>query len=402
MCILKNKIIPVCLIMLAQVTQGFADDEGIRLYLWQVIDDHNQSLSAELIQISLDRAPDTMSSWLEGSELRLGTDNDDNAKQSVALRLKIKGSSQLDIEQEIAQLNWRRRDLDILESLNQKLEFAYLQVLALVAEKEQLRHLQSEMVLLESAIKFYREQVQSNDFRPENLLESELDHDQIAQEIELQLRRIKSFRKAMNYTRDIPELMLSEAFMLKLGSQITERQSIEVERAHMELILRQKKLQHTQAGSGFGLTAVQLQSEFQDNQDAVMAIRFDFQIPFGGSSSNASAHSSVSQAAVRLHRLVQQESLIVSQLQQQMTHQHDVILNAERFVESIRIRIDTASNADIILKLRKQYLMQEKNIMRARQNMRKAYIELLAVHALLAKRTNTNWLAPKAMSVIDG
>ena len=402
MWLLKKKAVYLGFILVTQATQGYAQDDGIQQYLAHVIDAHHQSLSGELIQVTRGYVADDMSSWLEGTELRFSTDNNNDAKQSVVLRLKIKDSSQLDIEQEIAQLGWKLRDLDILDSLNQNLEIAYLQILALVAEYEQLSHLQNELNLQEAAIKFYREQVQSNDFQPGSLLESELDHELTGQEIKLRQRRLNDIKRSMNYTQDIPELTLSEIFMLKFGSQIGEQQSSEVERAHVELMVHQKKIQHQQAGDGFGLTAVQFQSEFQDNQDDALAIRFDFRIPFGGSNSRAAGYSSASQAAVRLHQLNQQQSLRVSGLQQQMTHQHDVILNAERFARRLRIRIDKASNADIILKLRKQYLTQQEKIMRARQDMRKAYIELLAVHALLAKRTNMNWLAPYATSDTNG
>mgnify|MGYP001052819952 CR=1 FL=1 len=382
-----------------------ADAEELRYYIQQFIDEQESVFqTAEPMATSTDEGfLNDMRGWIDGTELRLSADNDDDSKRSIALRVKLKSAPQRSVEQDILQLMRQQHELSRQQVLNSRLQTAYSQLFQLIAEQEQLEHLQLESALQSSAITYYREQVQSSDFHPENLLDSELEHEQLRFQIELQVRRINALAKSINFHATVPSLGLTEAMMLELVSRLDSQTSIEVERAQLDLLLQQKKLRHEQSSQQFALTAVQLSQDYIQEKDSVTGIRVDLQIPFSGPAYNSSVRQQdVSEATYRLHQLNQSETLKASQLVRKMEQKQVAILASERLAKNIDKRIRSATNARLILKLRQQHLQQLKNIMLIRQDMRTLYIELLAHYSLLGRQLDTNWLLPPSAPVSRG
>jgi hypothetical protein len=95
-----------------------------------------------------------MRGWIDGTELRLSADNDDDSKRSIALRVKLKSAPQRSVEQDILQLMRQQHELSRQQVLNSRLQTAYSQLFQLIAEQEQLEHLQQLLWLLNEQLSF--------------------------------------------------------------------------------------------------------------------------------------------------------------------------------------------------------------------------------------------------------
>ena len=377
-------------------SSGYANNEDLRQYFQQIIDEQQSALQSDLIMSSAnDGFVENVRGWVDGTELRLSAENDDDNKRSIALRVKLKNAPRHSIEQDILQLTQEQRQLDHQQALNDRLQRAYSELLDLIAEQEQLDHLQVVSSMHAAAIKYYRNLVLSNDFHPENLLENELEHEQHRFQIELQVRQINALTKALKFDAKLPQLTLTEKMMLDVVAQYSDRTPLEVEHAQLDLMLQQKKLKHEQSGEKFALTAVQLSQEFNHNKDTVTGIQVDLRIPFARPAFNSGVRQQdVSEVTYRLHRLQQSAALKAAQLVQKMEQSQISILAFERLAKSIDSRIKKATDSRLIIKLRQQHLAQLKSIMRERQSFRKLYIELLAHYSVLGRELDTNWLIP--------
>ena len=393
------------LALLVFSSSAVADAEQLRQYIQQFVDEQelvlqtNQTMATSTEEGFLH----DVRGWVDATELRLSAENDDDSRRSIALRVKLKSAPQRSVEQDMLHLMRQQHELNRQQVLNSRLQTVYTQLLELIAEQEQLEHLQLESALHASAITYYREQVQSSDFHPENLLDSELEHEQIRFQIELQVRRIDALAKSINFQTKVPRLSLTEEMMLELVNPLSDQTSFEVERAQLDLILQQKKLRHEQSSEQFALTALQLSQEFAHDKDSVTGVRVDLQIPFAGPAYSSSVrYQEVAEATYRLHQLNQKETLKGTQLLRKMEQKQVAILASERLTKNIKKRIRNATNVRLILKLREQNLQHVKNIMLLRQDMRTLYIDLLAHYSMFGRQLDTNWLIPPSPSISSG
>lgn len=335
----------------------------------------------------------TKPGWIDGTEVRLSADNDDDNKRSIALRVKLGSASRIDVERDILKLQKQARHLDRQNDLNQELETVYRQMLELISRAELLSLQQRQSRLVETEIKYYRQLAQTSDFNPEDLLESELRLTQLHSLIDLQKRDISGLKQSINFNAEVPNLALNAEQMLALVTRYQQETSIEVEQARLQLQLQQQQLKHEKTSSGLALNAVQLESEYADDRDSVLSVRFDVQIPFAGPSFNRiQKQQDITEASYKMQQSLRQATLRTAQIVQKLNHNNDRIFTYQQLANQLQTRIKNTTSAALILKLKKQHLNQLERVLQVRQTARQYYIEFLALSGLLAKKPDSNWL----------
>ena len=335
----------------------------------------------------------TRPGWIDGTEVRLGADNDEDNKRSIALRVKLGSASRIEVERDIVKLQKQARHLDQQKTLSQELETVYRQMLELISRSELLSHLQKQSRLVETEIKYYRQLAQTSDFNPEDLLESELNLTQLHSLIDLQKRDISGLKQSINFHAEVPSLALSTEQMLALVTRYQQETGIEVEQARLHLQLQQQQLNHEKTSSGFALNAVQLESEYADDGDSVLSVRFDVQIPFAGPSlKHIQQQQGITEASYKMQQSLRQATLGTARIVQKLKHNNDRIFTYQQLANQLQTRIKNTTSAALILKLKKLHLNQLERVLQVRQTSRQHYIEFLALSGLLAKKPDSNWL----------
>lgn len=376
-------------ILLAVISVSPASEKSLDQYLKQKI----ASIKLDSAYLTQNDYFATKPGWIDATEVRLGAENDDDNKHSIALRLNLSNASRIDVEEDILKLQKQAQHLDQQNNLNQELETVYSQMLELISQHESLNHLEKQSSLVETEIKYYRQLAQTSDFNPNDLLESELNLTQLQSLIDLQKREILDFKNAIGFKSDVPQLALTSEQMLALVTRYQQETNIEIEQAQLALQLMQHRLKHEKASEGLALNAVQLESESADGKDDVLSVRFDVQIPFSGPRFNsAQKQQDITQAKYRMQRSLRQSTVKTAQLLQKLKQNNDRIFTFEQLANQLQTRIKNTTNASLILKLKKQHLNQLKKVLQVRQDTRQFYIEFLANSGLLAKKPDSNWL----------
>jgi len=389
-------IVVFVLITISVNTQTFAgqQDDNVSLYLQQVKNNFLQQLSPGSVLPEDDS--NILNQWVESSEIRLTADDDEKRNRSIALNLKIRNFSELDIQQQMFQLLEKRQYLDVNKQLNNHLRLAYLQLLDLNLKLELLEHLKKQSRFSATEIKFQRELVQSTNFKPENLLDSELDHEQIQFQIETQQSSILKLQKSMDFSAQQAFLNLAAEQMIDFAEIHSLQNSNAVQQSQLELQLAKLKLKQQQASEGFALNSFQLKSDFSDNQDNVLTVRFDVQIPFAGPNfSHRLKQQEITRASLQLQQRQQQFALQATQILEEMEQSSSTLKATKKMAGQIKFRLLKTSNVRLILKLKKQHFSRLRKIIEIRHNIRLNYIDLLAKSGLLAEQANKNWLSTK-------
>lgn len=377
------------IILLASMSVSLANAKSLDQYLKQKI----ASIKLDSAPLTQDEYESSSPGWIDGTELRLGADNDNDNKRSVALRLKLSNASRIEVEENILKLQNQAHLLERQQNLNLQLETVYLQLLELISQHEYLIHLQKQSSLVATEIKYYRQLAQTSDFNPDDLLQSELNQAQLQSLIDLHEKDIADLKQSLNFYTEVPSLALTSEQMLALVTRYQDETSIEVEQAQLQLQLLQHKLKHEKSREGFALNAVQLETEYADDSDDVFSIRFDVQIPFSGPGFNsAQKQRDITQAKYRMQRSLRKTTLNTARILKSLKQNHERIYAHEQLAKRIQTRIKKTSNASLILKLKEQHLNQLKKILDTRQSTRQQYIEFLAQSGLLARKPDSNWL----------
>ena len=382
-----TSILGIVLMTCLSITE--AKENDLNLYLKQRVDSLLQT-SSDFIQATENNPA---SNWIDGTELRVGLENDDDNKRSIALRVKLKNSSRISAENDLIDLNLQLQNLNRRRNQNQVIKEIYTDVLRLINLKESLALYEQQSALATTEIKYFRQLAQTSEFNPENLLDSELNQAQIQTTIELQKQEISDLKSAIDYTADIPLWSLSADKMKSISLQIKSEPSLEFEQAQMDLKQQQKKLNYEKVNQQFALNAVQLASEHAQNKDNVMSVRFDIQIPFSGPSyKHTQKQQDITQAVFEMQQVLQLDRKKSAQLMLQMNQMNSRLSSYEKLSRNLEKRIANTTNASLILKLKKEHLKFLEKVQQLRKNSRETYVEILAAHGMFSKQPQTNWL----------
>lgn len=377
------------IMLITNLSIAEANESALNIYLKQRVETTLQTTSDDTSSSTESQAPN----WIDGTELRVGLENDDDNKRSIALRVKLKNSTRLNAESDLIDIGLQSQKSSRQRNHNQAIEVIYSEVLQLINQHEALTLAEQQSALAATEIKYFRQLAQTSDFNPENLLDSELNQAQIQMVIELQKQEIAALKDSMGYTADIPKWSLSADKMNSVSVQIKSEPSLELVQAQLDLKQEQKKLNFEKVNQHFALNAVQLASEHAQNKDNVLSVRFDIQIPFSGPSYNhTQKQQGITQAMYEVQQILQQDRKKSAQLRLQMKQINTRLTSYEKLSKNLEKRISKTTNASLILKLKKEHLNLMEKVQQIRQDSRQTYIEILAAHGMFSKQPQTNWL----------
>ena len=377
------------IMLITNLSIAEANESALNIYLKQRVETTLQTTSDDTSSSTESQAPN----WIDGTELRVGLENDDDNKRSIALRVKLKNSTRLNAESDLIDIGLQSQKSSRQRNHNQAIEVIYSEVLQLINQHEALTLAEQQSALAATEIKYFRQLAQTSDFNPENLLDSELNQAQIQMVIELQKQEIAALKDSMGYTADIPKWSLSADKMNSVSVQIKSEPSLELVQAQLDLKQEQKKLNFEKVNQHFALNAVQLASEHAQNKDNVLSVRFDIQIPFSGPSYNhTQKQQGITQAMYEVQQILQQDRKKSAQLRLQMKQINTRLTSYEKLSKNLEKRISKTTNASLILKLKKEHLNLMEKVQQIHQDSRQTYIEILAAHGMFSKQPQTNWL----------
>ena len=377
------------IMLITNLSIAEANESALNIYLKQRVETTLQTTSDDTSSSTESQAPN----WIDGTELRVGLENDDDNKRSIALRVKLKNSTRLNAESDLIDIGLQSQKSSRQRNHNQAIEVIYSEVLQLINQHEALTLAEQQSALAATEIKYFRQLAQTSDFNPENLLDSELNQAQIQTVIELQKQEIAALKDSMGYTADIPKWSLSADKMNSVSVQIKSEPSLELVQAQLDLKQEQKKLNFEKVNQHFALNAVQLASEHAQNKDNVLSVRFDIQIPFSGPSYNhTQKQQGITQAMYEVQQILQQDRKKSAQLRLQMKQINTRLTSYEKLSKNLEKRISKTTNASLILKLKKEHLNLMEKVQQIHQDSRQTYIEILAAHGMFSKQPQTNWL----------
>ncbi len=384
--------------MLGSMNPVYATEESITRYVNQVIENYDVSGLSPATPDSSGRLMDRMGNWVDSSELRLTGDSDADQKRSVALHLSLKNATQLEVEQNLIQLQVQKQLLERQKMLSQVLQNAYLQLLELVTQEEIISHLERQKELVSIELDYYRGQVESTDFQPDNLLGSELDLDQIDALLSLHRQQVSALRQYMRFDADVELSGLSVQEMLSQVNAWMSYKPVNLKLAQLELLQTKFDLKSEQSRHDLVLSAIQFKTDFAQDEKPIWGVRLDVQLPFSGTSMKETVtQQNINTLTFEINHLHQQKVFDGTQWAQKLQRNLLQLSAAEKQVAEMDLRLQSTSSSGLILRLRKQRLRQQEKIMQITQDSREDYINFLAQFSLLALPTDNNWLYPQAI-----
>ena len=389
-----NSIVVLCTALAIQPALANSNPQQAQLdlYVTQTAQSYLQKLPSEAF-FKAEKST-FLNQWVESSEIRVSAENDDDRSRSLALNLKIKNASELKVQQQLFDLVEASEQLEQQKTFNAHLHTTYQQLVELNNKLEQSAHLQSLLQLSGVEIKYQRGLVQSNDFDAENLLDSELNQEQVQQEIEFVSQQINDLKESLNFDTQQSFIDLEASQIIARIKSHSLKHGIEVKQAKMDLELAQLKLKQQQSNEGVALNAVQLSSDFGSGKDTVLGVRFDIQIPFAGPNyDNQLKHQGIAKATKRLHQRKKLAQLKAEQSLLKIQQYNNALNSNQKQARTIEQRLLKTTDVHLILKLKTQHLKRLGKSIDIRHNLQTSYIDFLAQRGLLASSEDNNWLS---------
>lgn len=333
--------------------------------------------------------------WVESAEIRYSDDDDPNDKRSLALRLEPKGFGQKSAEDEILRLRQKQRRLMFESALNEALRQRYGQLLELWAEQLSVHKIEQQIALSMDERKLQHDLSVTNDFRPENLLQSELRADQLRNNRQSHLKRLLDMRTHLHINQ-LPDNMVTIDEMVNIITTMPrspDGSDVQAARLKVEMARQQRKLES--AKQGVALSFLELKHERDVQKDDVLGMTVGIRIPFGASYAGSQRADDVADAMydLQLQQRAHQRNIMS---ESDILHWHKMQADAiGKTLGDIQQRILPAmrsGNTELLLTLKRQQLEEKGKLADIRLDAVRHYLNYLSITGRLTKAPLRNWL----------
>jgi hypothetical protein len=281
--------------------------------------------------------------------------------------------------------------------LNEALKTRYEQLLDLLTEQSLVDRLEREIELTESEVRLQRNLVYTKDFRPDDLLQSELRTEQLQKRVRLHRKRLQDLRERLRINK-VPESIVTIDDMLAavaVGSERPPGNNVQAAKVELEMAQQQRRLDR--ARRGLSLNLLELKYERADRKDDVLGVTVGIRIPFGGGFTDSRRAYDVADAIGALHKQqhTQQLGAITESdmLQWQKAEADAVKATLEGVEQRIKSAMDSGS-AEMLLALQRRQLEEEGKLADIRYQALRRFINYLGITGQLAEAPLRNWLIP--------
>jgi len=352
----------------------------------------------------------SIGSWIESAQFRFNSgspaSNIDIKKNALSyeLRLKPKAWGQRSIEKDIINIHLKQQDLVYKKLLNDTLQKRYLKLIDYYQQYNSLRNsLASFEVLMQESV-LIQSQVSSEQFNPEDLLDTEEALKQNHSLLELSRRRLYAIQSELGLPEDNIETMMNNSEMdwvlnvaeiQQIISSFQEEDPVspDVLDAQMKLQLSQSEHELTEAKQQLAVNL--LKFEYSDRVTDQMAFQVGINIPLGAGFENSKdthnlqlAHTQLSNSKVNTRQSLSEISRKIKWLSEDWDMLVKQIERGNKHFQKDYAK----SNPFLMINLRKHMLDNKQKQADLNLKALGLYVSYLTIKGRLTEQPLRNWI----------
>ena len=376
--------------------------------------DYLMAAQTELNEMAYGRLGSTemnsIGSWIEDAQFRFNSgspaSNIDIKKNALSyeFRFKPKAWGQRSIEKDIINIRLKQQDLVYKKLLNDALQKRYLKLIEYFQQYKSLQNSLASFELLMQESVLIQSQVSSEQFNPEDLLDTEEALKQNHSSLELSRRRLYAMQSELGLPEDNIETMmnnsemdwvLNSAEIQQIISSFKEEESMspDVLDAQMKLQLSQSENELTEAKQQLGINLVKF--EYSDRVTDEMAFQVGINIPLGASFNNSKdtnnlqlAHAQLSNNMAKTRQSLSELSRKIKWLSEDWEMLEKQMDRGKKYIQKDYAK----SNPFLMINLRKQMLNNKQKKTDLNRKALGLYVSYLALKGQLTEQPLRNWI----------
>lgn len=373
---------------------GFADaNAGISVN--QFLREATTEATAYSVSATVDR-PGGLNRWLDEAQLRVTEDPD---QYSYGLRVQPKMPSQVSAERAILGLRRQQRELSHETDLNDRLLLRYEQWLDRVEQQVRVDALEQARTLADAEVRYHRDLAQTDDFRPDRLLEAELKLTQHLEQDRVQRDRLVALQAALNIDSAPGGLIAIDEMLKRVAATPETEPSIgqRGESLALELARQETRGDRVQQGLVLNLLEVEVTTDTRTSTDTV-GFLVGVRLPLGGDSfDSARREYDVIEATAELERRRISEQRSAASRRQLINWQKseaDAIGDTLKAIDERLQRTLQSGDVAVLLTVQGQQLKARERLAEVQQRALRQYLDYLHLSGQLAQPPLRNWLIP--------
>ncbi len=350
----------------------------------------------------------SLTSWVDNAQIRVNTTASENLTfknnaQSYELRVKPKAWGQRDLENDILKLRLAQRNNNFHSTLNAALQNRYLKLLDYLNRKNTTRYLLKSSKLLTQEIELLQSQLLSDNFKAENLLDTENMLQQSKSMAVLNLERLNAFQTQLRLPLNNADDLLNSSNGWHLSVADIANTISTINNAHQsspEIVDSQLQLEMTRAENQKIKTEQQLGINFvkfayNDRNNDGIEFQVGINIPLGNQFDSVESHHQQFAAQSDLNNNVNNMKQTLAAIQNKirwLVQEQGIVHSQMKRVQNHLQKDYTKSNPSLTLSLRKELLSHNKKESDIHQKALSYYISFLALSGQLAQQPLRNWI----------
>ncbi len=352
----------------------------------------------------------SIGSWIENAQFRFNSgspaSNIDIKKNALSyeLRFKPKAWGQRAIEKDIINIRLKQQDLIYKKLLNASLQKRYLKLIDYFQQYNSLRYsLASFEILMQESV-LIQSQVSSEQFNPEDLLETEDALKQNHSLLKLSRRRLNIMQTELGLSLEDIETMISNSEMdwvlnaaeiqqLVSSSEQEGLLSPDVLDAKMELQLSQSENELTEAKQQLAINL--LKFEYSDRVTDAMAFQVGINIPLGANFNNSKDKYNLYMAQSQLNNSEAKIRQSLSEVHRKIAWLSEDWEMLEKQIERGKKHLQkdyAKNNPFLVTSLRKQIIDNEQKKDNVNHKALILFVSYLALSGQITEQPLRNWV----------
>ncbi|MFQ5544159.1 MAG: hypothetical protein ACE5FY_07410, partial [Nitrospiria bacterium] len=307
-------------------------------------------------------------------------------------------------EQKVLALHKQHDDNTYEKALNNALYKRYRRLLSLIEKGNKTRSLFQFIELKEQEVQFYRNLVQSKDFKARKLLDTEISLEKTRGLATLQLRHLNFIQEEMGFSIDTSTSLLSPEKPLQflsfpeikrvMNQSLRPLKNPDVLSSRLDFELEKSMNQSVKAKEKLGIDLLTFQYNENRGED-VVSFTVGFNIPIGENFRASESFYDVIEAESRLISRLE----TIERLLQDQRHQLHLLSLENNFllthIQGLEVRISkpyAMSDPELLFSLKHEKISHEKELFATKLKAVHLYLNFLNLSGMLGKPPLRNWI----------
>ncbi len=349
-----------------------------------------------------------LTSWVENAQIRVNTAASQNLTfnnnaQSYELRVKPKAWGQRDLENNILRLRLAQQNNIYHTTLNAALQKRYLILLDYLGQRNRIHNLLKSSKLLRQEIKLLQNQLLSDNFKAEKLLDAEDMLQQSKSMADLNLKRLNVLQAQLGLPLDNADDLLNSNtnWLISLTdinhtistANNAHQSSPDIVDSQLKLEITRTKIKKVKTEQQLGINLMKFAYNDRKNDD--MEFQVGINIPLGNQFNTAESHHNLytakSELNSNLNNIKQALATIRNKLNW-LVQEQEIVLSQIKRIQNHLQKDYAKSNPLLTISLHKELLAYHKKESDINQKALAYYINFLALSGQLAQQPLKNWI----------